>query len=152
MFFNSKINYKTKIVVPNYPAVCVVYDWQKDVPATDGVDSALISYIKPKWKYVSTKRNFQAEINSQYCITPKIIATTNTAIPNPQPVQYQKVPLSNLNATDIRQGSKQIVNAFIQKESNQYASKVIDRIKSDDKDLKIKQLQSEIETLKKGVK
>lgn len=152
MFLTSKINYKTTPIVPKYPPVCTVYEWQKDIPSAEGVDANLMSYVQPKWKFVAVKRNFQTEINSQYCITPKMISTSGTSIPNPQPALFQKVPLNDLNATDIRQASKEIVNSYIKKESNQYANKVIDHIQETNKDLKIKQLQTEIENLKKGVK
>lgn len=152
MFFNQKIKYNTKPVIPKYPSVCSVWEWSKDVPKTDGLDANLVSYIQPKWKYVLVKRDFQKEIDSQYCITPKMVATTNIKIPNPQTPQYQKTPLNYLNATDIRTGSKIITDSFIKKQSETFANNVIQKIKVDDKDLKIKELQNEIETLKKGVK
>lgn len=153
MFYNQKINYKTTPTFPKYPSVEFVYQWEKDVPATEGVDANLISYINPKWVYKKVKHNFQTDIDNQYLITPKIIATTGIE-PTNKDVLFQKVPLNSLNATDIRNLSKNIVDSYINKKTNDYVASAINnqskKNSSDPKDLEIQKLKTEIDNLKKG--
>lgn len=152
MFYNSKVNYKSSPVIPKYPAIELVYQWTKDVPTTDGLDANLITYLKPKWVYKAVKHNFQTDINNQYLITPKMIATTGIEPPN-KDVPFQKVPLNSLNATDIRNLSKNVVDSYINKKTNDYVASAINQSKknnNDPKDLEIQKLKSEIDNLKKG--
>lgn len=153
MFYNQKINYKTSPVFPKYPAIELINKWEKDIPSTEGVNANLISYIKFKWITKQEKHNFQTDIDNQYLITPKMIATTGIE-PTNKDVLFQKVPLNSLNATDIRNLSKNIVDSYVVKKTNDYvASAINNQTKkniNDSKDLEIQKLKTEIDNLKKG--
>lgn len=154
MFYKTKISYSVKPTLENYPSVVATYVWVKDLPDTTGLNATVVSYIQPKWVLKKVNHNFQSDINSQYCITPKVIATTG-ANPNPTNKQmvYQSVPLENLNATDVRNGSKQIADTFILNQATKITNQQLADVANKnlvDKDAQIKQLQDEIKTLKEG--
>lgn len=153
MFINSKINYDYVPKKNDYPNVCKVLDWKKVLPNTENVKASLVKFIVPKWQYVLIDRDFQDEINSQYLITPKMIMQNNITLNNNKDVNYQTMPLDKYNATDIYNGSRDVVNDVINKQAQSITDNQLNKSFESDKDKKIKDLEDELNKYKtSGVK
>ena len=159
MFLQSKINYKTKPVLASYPSkISVIKLVKSEPPAT--TDKSVIPYLKPVWRFQTQTVNMQEQIDLQKSalISPEYVLKTGEVLDTSN-VQYNQLNTSSLNAADKIQLSKDLAQMHIHNQAVQLANADIQKIQQqqtansiDPKDLKIKQLQTEIETLKKGVK
>lgn len=148
MFFTSKVNYKVSPKIVSYASVQTVYKVQQQTPPTVS-DTNLVAYIKPIWKTTAVKVDFQNEIDKQKVnlITPEKVEKLGLQI-DPTNVVYQSVPLSNLNATDVRDASKAIASTFIERQAQQQATADINAMRSQQSlDAKITNLKTQLDIL-----
>lgn len=150
MFFNFKINYKTKPILNSYPSKSKVIKLVKVEPPTVN-DSNLVPYLNPIWKSQIQTVNFQEQIDLQKSnlITPEYVLKTGVELDTSN-VSYNQMNDSNLNAADkinLAKNIKQVVDANFQKQKQ---SPVVKNVENSN-DSKIQNLQKQIDDLKKGV-
>ena len=112
--FRKPVNYfYAPVNKNNYGAVQPVYEWQEQTPPSN-LKSEVLAFVKPIKKYVQVEKNFQQQINTQIFYTPEQIEKFGIKLdPTQEAAIYQKVDTKNLNATDIREISKNAVNEQI---------------------------------------
>lgn len=155
MFFKSKINYSTKKIVPTYAKVQPVQKLVKHEPPQNS-NTNLQEYLKPIWKPEIEKVDFQEQIDLQKTnlITPEYVLNSGTTLDTTN-VSYNKMNDTNLNAADkinLAKNVEQTTKAIYQKQQQQKQiaaakEKATGTVSNDEK---IKQLQQQIDTLKKG--
>lgn len=148
MFFTSKANYKASPKFMTYAAVQTIYKLQQQTPPTVN-DANLVAYVKPIWKTSAVKVNFQEQIDKQKVnlITPEKVEKLGLQI-DPTNVVYQSVPLTNLNATDVRDASKVIASTFIDRQAQQLAANDIKAMQQQQTlDAKITNLKTQLDIL-----
>lgn len=131
-----------------YASIQTVYKLQQHTPPTVS-DTNLVAYIKPVWKLTANKVDFQQLIDKQKVnlITPEKVEKLGLQL-DANNVVYQSVPLSNLNATDVRDASKAIVSTFIERQAQQQATADINAMRSQQTlDAKITNLKTQLDIL-----
>lgn len=155
MFFKSKINYSSKKFVPTYAKVQPIQKLVKVEPPQNS-NTNLQEFLKPIWKPKIENVNFQEQIDLQKSnlITPEYVLSSGTTLDTSN-VSYNQINDTNLNAADkinMAKSIEQTTNTIYQQ---QQAQKQVANAKQQatatvSNDEKIKQLQQQIDTLKKG--
>ena len=156
MFFKSKINYTAKRVVPKYSNVQPVAKLAKLEPPQNS-NTNLQEYLKPIWKNKVEQVDFQQQIDLQKSnlITPEYVLNSGTTLDTSN-VSYSQMNDTNFNAADKINMAKNIEQATNTIYQNQQLQKQVAAAKQKatattvSNDEKIKQLQQQIDTLKKG--
>ena len=158
MFFNSKINYKNKLVFSSYPSKSKVVKLVKvEPPAVN--DSKLVPYLNPIWKSQIQTVNFQEQIDLQKTnlITPEYVLKSGVELDTSN-VSYNKMNDTNLNAADkinLAKNIKQVADSNFQKQqlkNLQLQKQQPAKNSENSNDSKIQDLQKQIDDLKKGNK
>ena len=148
MFFTSKVNYKTAPKIMTYAAVQTVYKVQQQTPPKIN-DANLVEYVKPIFKSVAIKVDFQQEIDKQKVnlITPEKVQKMGLQL-DTNNVVYQSVPLQNLNTTDLHDASKVIASKYVQNLAQASADNDIKQMQQQQNlDAKITNLKTQLDIL-----
>ena len=129
----------------NYGTVQTTYEWQTLTPP-ENLPKSTMQFLKTVKHYTKIKRNYQQEINKQIYYTPAQIEKYGIKLdPSTTANIYQQVDLNKMNATDVREASKAVVNEQINemaiKETNQQIAKLKNEINQ--KQTKLNQLQQQ---------